>query len=121
MIQFPERAYFQMSNAGNFGMVIRELSVCDAGDIEKAAQAVDDDTASVFLIEDGLVTDASEDVAAKWFSLNEKTIQFTYGEPLVPDFIKRFAPDQLADLEGEIAVAALNNHHHNEHHFARAS
>ena len=121
MIQFPERAYFQVFSSSQHGWVFREVILAEAGNIEMAAASVDDDTVSFHLIELGIITDASEDVAAKWMQINRGDIDIRDGEAVVPQFIRDHAPDLIADLEGEIAVAALNNRHHNEHEFARAS
>jgi hypothetical protein len=109
MSTFPTRAYFQISNMGKFGLVICELQIWEAGDIEKAARAIDENTVSFHLIEDGTVTDVSEDVAVKYMQLFSREIPYEDGELLPCDFLKRHVPDQLADLEGEIETEMLNN------------
>lgn len=103
---FPDRVYFHVCNIGKFGLVIRELTVCEAGDIEKAAQSVDDDTVGFFLLENGKITDESEAVALKWMKLHGDEVEFDGNdEPLVPDFIRNHAREQLDELYGELETA----------------
>jgi len=108
---FPDRVYFHVCNIGQFGLVIRELTVCEAGDIEKAAQSVDDYTVGFFLLEDGLLTDESEAVASKWMKLHGDTVEFDGNdEPLVPDFIRNHAREQLDELYGELETARSDHY-----------
>lgn len=120
-MKLPDKIYFHIFDGGKFGLVIRELSVCDAGSLEKAAQSIDDDTVSFHLLEDGVLTDASEDVALEWMRLNRDTIEFLYDQPCVPAFIAKHCSEALDDLAGEITCARLNELRHNEHQFSRAS
>lgn len=120
-LRWPAKAYFQMANMGKFGFVICELSVCEAGDISAAARAIEDDTVSIWLLEDGVLTNASEDVAAEWMRLFRNEIDFDLGEALVVDFIRNNAGDLVADLEGEVATAKLNEQHHPEHLYFNAT
>jgi hypothetical protein len=111
MSTFPTRAYFQISNMGKFGLVIREVSVCEAGDIEKAALSIDDDTVSFHLIEDGKITDASEDVAAAWMKAHGETVEFDGdNEPLVSAFIQKHCKEQLDEMYGEIETARADHY-----------
>ena len=104
---FPPKVYFHIGKEKR-GLVFQETDLATAGSIESAAESVDDFTHSFWLLEDGVLTDVSEDVALEWTKTGD--IRFTEdGDPLVPDFIRNHASEALDQLFGQIAVERINN------------
>lgn len=120
-MKLPSKIYFHISQTKNDGWLVREFFFYDSDPLATLLDEIDDDTVGVILLEDGVEQDVSEDVAGAWFAACKDGIDFDLGEALVPDFIRSNAGDLVADLEGEVATAKLNEQHHNEHQFSRAS
>lgn len=120
-MRLPAKMYFHISQPKDDGWLIREAFFYEVGNLDVLLSEIDDDTVGVILLEEGIEQDVSEDVAAAWFKKCRNEIAIDLGEALVPDFIRRHAGNLVADLEGEAAVAALNERHFNEHQFSRAS
>lgn len=119
--KLPSRIFFHFADHRELGRTLCETDLASAGSIEAAAQSIDDYTIGFVLLEDGVETDASEDVAAAWMKLHGDEVEFDKNdEPLVPQFIIDHAGDALDDLAGEIACEVLNNQRHNEHVYARS-
>lgn len=111
MTPFPPKAYFQIRDNGFDGDYIADVTVHEAGDISKAALSVDDDTASFWLVEDGRVMDASEDVALEWWKQFNDEVTFNCNnEPDCPAFIRKHCSEQIDELYGELETQRADHY-----------
>lgn len=107
---FPSRIFLQIWKASD-GLYIRETAIATAGDLETAARSVDDDTVAFRLLEDGVLTDASEDVAREWWRLFGDEVEFDGNdEATVPRFIREFCSEQIDELYGELETARTEHY-----------
>lgn len=99
---FPRKIYFQTCRINGKALVCEaDYDTCHS--LTEAAKSVDDHTLEFFLMDDGVFTDASEDVAREWWRLYGEEVEFDGNdEPMVSEFIRNLCSEQIDELYGEL-------------------